>query len=45
MILRSRRGAVRPADAERHLAHQSDTGVRDYRETDGNRSVELDLAP
>jgi heme-degrading monooxygenase HmoA len=39
MILRSWRGAVRPADAERYLAHQSETGVRDYRETAGNRGV------
>jgi heme-degrading monooxygenase HmoA len=39
MILRSWRGAVRPADAERYLAHQSETGVRDYRETPGNRGV------
>ncbi len=39
MILRSWRGAVRPGDAERYLAHQSETGVRDYRETEGNRGV------
>jgi heme-degrading monooxygenase HmoA len=39
MILRSWRGAVRAADAERYLAHQSKTGVRDYRETEGNRGV------
>jgi heme-degrading monooxygenase HmoA len=39
MILRSWRGAVRPADAERYLAHQSETGVRDYRDTPGNRGV------
>ena len=39
MILRSWRGAVRPGDAERYLAHQSETGVRDYRETAGNRGV------
>jgi heme-degrading monooxygenase HmoA len=39
MILRSWRGAVRPADAGRYLAHQSETGVRDYRETEGNRGV------
>ena len=39
MILRSWRGAVRADDAERYLAHQSGTGVRDYRETPGNRGV------
>jgi heme-degrading monooxygenase HmoA len=39
MILRSWRGAVRPADAERYLAHQSETGVDDYRATEGNRGV------
>ena len=39
MILRSWRGAVRAADAERYLAHQSETGVRDYRATEGNRGV------
>jgi heme-degrading monooxygenase HmoA len=39
MILRSWRGAVRAADAGRYLAHQSETGVRDYRATEGNRGV------
>jgi hypothetical protein len=39
MILRSWRGAVRPTDAERYLSHQSETGVNDYRATDGNRGV------
>ena len=39
MILRSWRGAVRAADAERYLAHQSETGVNDYRATEGNRGV------
>jgi heme-degrading monooxygenase HmoA len=39
MILRSWRGAVRADDAERYLAHQSKSGVRDYRETPGNRGV------
>jgi heme-degrading monooxygenase HmoA len=39
MILRSWRGAVRAADAERYLAHQSETGVHDYRATEGNRGV------
>ena len=39
MILRSWRGAVRADDAERYLSHQSETGVRDYRETPGNRGV------
>lgn len=36
MILRSWRGAVRAEDAERYLAHQAETGVRGYRETEGN---------
>ncbi|MCD4524726.1 hypothetical protein [Nocardioides sp. cx-173] len=39
MILRRWRGAVRPEDAEAYLAHQSSTGVRDYRATPGNRGV------
>lgn len=36
MIMRTWRGAVRPEDADRYLAHQADTGVRAYRETPGN---------
>jgi hypothetical protein len=36
MILRSWRGAVRPQDAERYLAHQAGTGIREYRATAGN---------
>jgi len=36
MIVRTWRGAVRPADEERYLRHQADTGVRVYRETPGN---------
>jgi heme-degrading monooxygenase HmoA len=36
MIMRTWRGAVRPADEERYLRHQGDTGVREYRETPGN---------
>lgn len=39
MILRRWRGAVRAEDAEAYLAHQSSTGVRDYRATPGNRGV------
>lgn len=39
MIMRRWRGAVRPEDAEAYLAHQSATGVRDYRDTPGNRGV------
>jgi heme-degrading monooxygenase HmoA len=39
MILRSWRGAVKAADADRYLAHQADTGVRDYRDTAGNLGV------
>jgi heme-degrading monooxygenase HmoA len=36
MILRTWRGAVRPADEDEYLRHQADTGVREYRETPGN---------
>lgn len=39
MILRRWRGAVRSADADAYLAHQSSTGIRDYRATPGNRGV------
>ncbi|MBA2514382.1 MAG: antibiotic biosynthesis monooxygenase [Solirubrobacterales bacterium] len=39
MIMRTWRGAVRPEDAERYREHQADTGVRDYRETPGNRGA------
>jgi heme-degrading monooxygenase HmoA len=39
MIVRTWRGAVRPADEERYLRHQADTGVREYRETPGNVGV------
>lgn len=36
MIMRTWRGAVRASDAERYLAHQATTGIRDYRQTPGN---------
>lgn len=36
MIMRTWRGAVRVPDAERYLAHQAATGVREYRQTPGN---------
>ena len=39
MILRRWRGAVRPEDVAAYLAHQGDTGVRDYRATAGNLGV------
>ena len=39
MIVRRWRGAVRSEDAEAYLAHQSDTGVREYRDTPGNLGV------
>ena len=39
MIMRRWRGAVRAEDAERYLQHQADTGVGDYRATDGNLGV------
>lgn len=36
MIMRRWRGAVRAQDAEAYLAHQADTGIREYRATPGN---------
>lgn len=39
MIIRRWRGAVKAEDAETYLAHQSGTGVRDYRATTGNLGV------
>ncbi len=39
MIMRRWRGAVRPEDAEAYLRHQADTGVGDYRQTEGNLGV------
>ncbi len=36
MIMRTWRGAVRAADAERYLEHQAGTGIREYREAPGN---------
>lgn len=39
MILRRWRGAVRPEEAETYLAHQRETGVREYRSTPGNLGV------
>jgi heme-degrading monooxygenase HmoA len=39
MIVRTWRGAVRPADLDEYLRHQADTGVGEYRETPGNRGV------
>lgn len=39
MILRSWRGAVRTEDTERYLKHQADTGVKEYRDTAGNRGA------
>ena len=36
MIMRRWRGAVRAADAQEYLRHQDETGVRDYRSTEGN---------
>lgn len=37
--MRTWRGAVRPDDLDRYLEHQDRTGVREYRETPGNRGV------
>lgn len=34
--MRTWRGAVHSADADAYLKHQSDTGIREYRETPGN---------
>jgi heme-degrading monooxygenase HmoA len=39
MIMRRWRGAVRPENAARYLEHQAETGIREYRETPGNRGV------
>ena len=39
MVLRSWRGAVRATDANRYLVHQAETGVGDYRSTEGNLGV------
>ncbi|WP_286929458.1 MULTISPECIES: hypothetical protein [Aeromicrobium] len=39
MIMRRWRGAVRAQDADAYIAHQDDTGVREYRATPGNRGV------
>jgi heme-degrading monooxygenase HmoA len=39
MILRRWRGAVRAEDAEAYLTHQAETGVSDYRGTEGNLGV------
>ncbi|MEA2380808.1 MAG: hypothetical protein QOH72_779 [Solirubrobacteraceae bacterium] len=39
MIVRTWRGAVRPADLDEYLRHQDATGVGDYRATPGNRGV------
>ena len=39
MIVRRWRGAVRPEDAEEYLRHQAETGVGDYRQTEGNLGV------
>ena len=39
MIIRRWRGAVKAEDAETYIAHQSGTGVRDYRATPGNLGV------
>ncbi len=37
--MRTWRGAVRREDLDRYLEHQERTGVREYRETPGNRGV------
>lgn len=39
MILRRWRGAVRPENAANYLEYQNSTGVREYRQTSGNRGV------
>lgn len=39
MIMRTWRGAVRPSDADRYLEHQGRTGIREYRQTPGNRGA------
>jgi heme-degrading monooxygenase HmoA len=37
--MRTWRGAVRPGDLDRYLGHQDRTGIREYRDTPGNRGV------
>jgi heme-degrading monooxygenase HmoA len=37
--MRTWRGAVEPANADRYLRHQEQTGIRDYRATAGNLGV------
>ena len=39
MIARTWRGATRAADAEEYLGYLERTGLRQYRETPGNRGV------
>jgi heme-degrading monooxygenase HmoA len=39
MIARIWRGATRLADADRYLKYLEETGVKDYRATEGNREV------
>lgn len=39
MIMRRWRGAVRRDDADAYLTHQDATGIREYRDTPGNRGV------
>ena len=39
MILRTWRGAVRREQLDEYLAHQDETGIREYRQTPGNVGV------
>lgn len=39
MIMRTWRGSTKEEDAERYLEYLQETGLREYRETDGNRGA------
>lgn len=39
MIMRTWTGWVHPDNADEYLSHQNDTGVREYRSTEGNLGV------
>ena len=41
MVARIWRGAVRPEDADAYVAYIEETGLREYRETPGNRGAWL----
>lgn len=41
MIVRTWRGRTRAADADRYVEYLKQTGVKEYRETPGNRRVQI----